>query len=132
LQEQSADVVVVSSSANESARLLLNSKSRLFPDGLGNRYDWVGRNLHGHAWAGARGLFDFELYDDLGPGCGFGICDFNHGNQGLIGGGLLSNEMVRLPYQFVEGWRGPGGPAGGRAGQHVTCPWDRSSLAVEG
>jgi choline dehydrogenase-like flavoprotein len=45
LQEQTADLVVVSCAAIESARLLLNSKSRLFPNGLGNRYDWVGRNL---------------------------------------------------------------------------------------
>ena len=33
--------MVVSGAATESARLLLNSKSRLFPGGLGNRYDWV-------------------------------------------------------------------------------------------
>ena len=85
LQEQTADLVVVSGSANESARLLLNSKSRLFPSGLGNRYDWVGRNLQGHAYTGAVGLFDFEVYDDLGPGAGIAICDFNHGNHGLAG-----------------------------------------------
>src|SRR6202142_864638 len=72
LQEQTADLVVVSGSATESARLLLNSKSRLFPSGLGNRYDWVGRNLQGHAYTGAVGLFDFEVYDDLGPGAGDG------------------------------------------------------------
>ena len=130
LQEQSADVVVVSGSANESARLLLNSKSRLFPEGLGNRYDWVGRNLHGHAWAGARGLFDFELYDDLGPGCGLGICDFNHGNQGLIGGGLLSNEFIRLPYQFVGGWQAPGVPSWGRVHKRYMRQWYRRSMMV--
>ena len=44
-QEQPADIVIVSACAIESARLLLNSKSRLFPQGLGNRYDQVGRNL---------------------------------------------------------------------------------------
>ena len=38
LQEQPADLVVVSASATETPRLLLNSKSRLFPSGLGNRY----------------------------------------------------------------------------------------------
>ena len=47
LQEQLADIVIVSASATESARLLLNSKSRLFPNGLGNRYDQVGRHLAG-------------------------------------------------------------------------------------
>ena len=68
LQEQLADIVVVSGSATESARLLLNSKSRLFPNGLGNRYDQVGRNLQGHHYTGATGYFDFDTYDDVGPG----------------------------------------------------------------
>jgi len=101
LQEQPADLVVVSGGAIESARLLLNSKSRLHPNGLGNRYDWVGRNLQGHTYAGANGLFEEVVYDDLGPGASIAICDHNHGNPGLVGGGLLANEFIRLPYQFV-------------------------------
>ena len=68
LQEQPADVVVVSGGATESARLLLLSKSRLFPNGLGNRHDWVGRNLNGHTYTGAVGFFEQEIYDDIGPG----------------------------------------------------------------
>ncbi len=32
LVEQTADIVIVSASATESARLLLNSKSKLFPE----------------------------------------------------------------------------------------------------
>ena len=47
-QVQTADIVVVAGSATETARLLLNSKSKLFPKGLGNNNDWVGRNLQGH------------------------------------------------------------------------------------
>ncbi len=85
LQEQSADLVIVSCAAIESARLLLNSKSRLFPNGLGNRSDWVGRNLQGHAYTGALGLFEQETYDDLGPGASIAICDFSHNNPGLRG-----------------------------------------------
>jgi choline dehydrogenase-like flavoprotein len=131
LQEQTADIVVVSGSANESARLLLNSKSRMFPNGLGNRYDWVGRNLQGHAYAGAVGLFDFETYDDLGPGASIAICDFNHGNEGLIGGGMLANEFIRLPYQFV-GWRAPGVPSWGQAHKDYMRQWYRRSVGVMG
>jgi len=131
LQEQTADVVVVSGSANESARLLLNSKSRLFPNGLGNRYDWVGRNLQGHAYTGATGLFDLEIYDDLGPGASIAICDFNHGNQGLIGGGMLANEFIRLPYQFV-GRRAPGVPKWGRAHKQFMRQSYRRSIIVMG
>ncbi len=101
LQEQPADLVIVAGGAVESARLLLNSKHRLFPNGLGNRYDWVGRNLQSHSYSGATGLFDFDTYDDLGPGASIAVCDFNHGNPGLAGGAMLSNEFIRLPFQFM-------------------------------
>jgi choline dehydrogenase-like flavoprotein len=102
LQEQPADLVVASAGAIESARLLLNSKSRMHPNGLGNRYDWVGRNLQGHTYVGATGLIDEDVYDDIGPGASIAICDYNHGNPGLAGGGLLANEFIRLPYQFAS------------------------------
>ena len=55
-QVQTADLVVVSASATETARLLLNSRSKLFPNGAGNNNDWVGRNLQGHAYSGASGV----------------------------------------------------------------------------
>jgi choline dehydrogenase-like flavoprotein len=132
LQEQSADFVVVSGGANESARLLLNSKSRLFPNGLGNRYDWVGRNLQGHAYTGAWGLFDFDVYDDLGPGCSIAICDFNHGNKGLIGGGLLANEFNRLPIEYVGSgvpWTVPGW---GREHKNFVRQYFNRSIVVMG
>ncbi|MBI4873700.1 MAG: GMC family oxidoreductase [Acidobacteria bacterium] len=102
LQEQTADIVVVSSAAIESARLLLNSKSGFHPHGLGNRYDWVGRNLQGHSYVRSAGLFDFEVQDDIGPGSGVALCDFAHGNPGLTGGAMLTTEFLRSPYQFVE------------------------------
>ncbi len=101
LQEQPADFVVVSGAAVESARLLLNSRSASHPDGIGNRYDCVGRNLQGHAYSGAYGLFDEDVYDDIGPGASIAICDYNHGNPGLAGGGMLANEFIRLPYLFT-------------------------------
>ena len=44
-QEQPAKVVVVAATALESARLLLNSKSSRFPDGLANHNGLVGKNL---------------------------------------------------------------------------------------
>jgi choline dehydrogenase-like flavoprotein len=102
LQQQDADLAVVSCGAIESARLLLNSKSKLFPNGLGNRHGWVGRNLQGHTYTGAIGLMPMDVYDDLGPGAGIAICDYNHGNPGLAGGAMLCNEFIRLPYQFVS------------------------------
>ncbi len=101
LQEQPADLVILCAGAIESARLLLNTKHRLFPDGLGNRYDQVGRNLQGHSYSGATGLFEIDTFDDVGPGACIAICDYNHGNPGLAGGAMLANEFIRLPYQFL-------------------------------
>jgi choline dehydrogenase-like flavoprotein len=130
-QIQTADLVVVSGGAIESARLLLNSKSELFPQGLGNRFDWVGRNLQGHAYSGAMGLFDHDIYDDLGPGAQIAICDFNHGNKGLVGGAMLANEFQRLPYQFA-GMAPPGLPRWGKAHKDFMRTWFRRSIVIMG
>ena len=48
-EEVYAKIVVVSCASIESARLLLNSKSNLFPNGLANNNDIVGRYLGGHS-----------------------------------------------------------------------------------
>ncbi|MEK7408468.1 MAG: GMC family oxidoreductase [Acidobacteriota bacterium] len=131
LQTQTADLVAVSCAAIESARLLLNSRSKLFPNGLGNRYDWVGRNLQGHGYSGAFGLFDHDAYDDIGPGAGIAACDYNHGNKGLRGGGMLANEFIRLPYQFV-GQLPASAPRWGPAHKDFMRQWYRRSVGVKG
>ena len=110
---QTADAVVVSGAATETARLLLNSKSKLHPNGAGNNNDWVGRNIQGHAYTGASGLFDFDILDYEGPGATMAVCDYNHGNPGIIGGGLLANEFYRMPYAFSR-WRPDGEPKWGK------------------
>ena len=131
LQQQPCDLVVVAGGAVESARLLLNSKSKLFPNGLGNRYGWVGRNLQGHTYSGAVGLFDFDTYDDLGPGAQIAICDYNHGNPGLVGGAMLANEFIRLPYQFL-GLVPPYVPAWGREHKEFVRRAFRRTIVVIG
>lgn len=97
-----ADVIVIAASATETARLLINSKSEQFPNGIGNNNDWVGRNLQGHAYTGASGIFDFDILDLEGPGACVAIMDYNHHNPGIIGGGLLANEFYQLPYAFSQ------------------------------
>jgi len=105
--EQPAKVVVVSCSAIESARLLLASKSKIFPDGLGNLNGFVGKNLQSHAYSGAYGYFEEELWDGLGPAACIAMCDFNHGNDGYRGGAMLANEFIRLPYLFARSGHPP-------------------------
>ena len=131
LQQQDADVVIVSCAAIESARLLLNSKSRLFPNGLGNRYDWVGRNLQGHTYTGALGVMPFDIYDDLGPGAGIAVSDYNHGNPGLAGGAMLANEFIRLPIQFAS-MIPPGMPRWGKAHKDFMRSAFRRAIAIQG
>ena len=131
LQMLPADIVVVSGAAIESARLLLNSKNRLFPEGLGNRHGWVGRNLQGHTYTGAVGIFPFETYDDLGPGASIAISDFNHGNPGLRGGAMLCNEFIRLPIQFV-GVRPPKAARWGKTHKDFMRSFYRRTIAVQG
>ncbi len=129
--EQPARVVVVSGGAIESARLLLNSSTPKFPNGLGNRYDWVGRNLQGHTYSGAWGQFDEIIYDDLGPGATIAISDFNHGNPGMAGGGALCNEFIRLPSQFV-GARPPEVPRWGQAYKDWVRQAYRRTISIMG
>jgi choline dehydrogenase-like flavoprotein len=131
LQEQSADLVIVCAGAIESARLLLNTRHKLFPDGLGNRFGWVGRNLQSHSYAGATGLFDYDTYDDLGPGASIAISDFNHGNPGLAGGAMLANEFIRLPYQFM-GQVPPWIPEWGREHKEFVRTAFKRTIAVMG
>jgi choline dehydrogenase-like flavoprotein len=95
-----ADQVVVAGGAIESARLLLNSPTTREPAGIGNNSDQVGRHLQGHAYSGAFGLFDQAVQDGLGPGPSVATLRFGHGNDGIVGGGMLANEFVKLPYHY--------------------------------
>jgi choline dehydrogenase-like flavoprotein len=113
-QVQTADLVVLACSATETPRLLLNSKSKLFPNGAGNNNDWVGRNLQGHCYCGANGFMAEDVYEESGPGATVALCDFSHGNKGLVGGAMMANEFISLPYSFTR-TRPPGSPSWGLA-----------------
>jgi choline dehydrogenase-like flavoprotein len=128
---QTADIIVISASATETPRLLLNSKSKYFPAGVGNRYDWVGRNLQGHAYTGAFGLFEYDIFDDVVPGATIAISDFSHHNKGIIGGGILANEFTRLPY-FFTGVRPPGAPAWGKGHKEFQKKYFKRNSQVVG
>jgi choline dehydrogenase-like flavoprotein len=63
--EVRARVVCVCCSAVESARLLLLSKSSLFPDGLANDHGLVGRHLQFHGTTMGYGLFRRDRHPEL-------------------------------------------------------------------
>ena len=98
----------------ESPRLLLNSRSTRFPNGLANSSDMVGRNLHGHSIAQSIGYLD-ELIGTK-PGNRDGALDhtyiprFNHDGKkrDYVGGFQFQNMFYgfRYPYhaQYTKGF----------------------------
>jgi len=65
-----AKVVIVACSGIGTPRLLLNSKSTAFPDGLLNEQGLVGKNLMLHPLAYVEGVFEENVKSNLGPqGC---------------------------------------------------------------
>jgi len=66
-QEIKAKVIVVCCNGIGTPRLLLNSKSSLFPDGLGNSNGLVGKNFMVHPSLFINGVFDNVMDGHLGP-----------------------------------------------------------------
>ena len=101
-----ARVVVLCCSATETPRLLLNSRSRFFPRGLGNERDQVGRNIDNDGGLFVYGLFGDMVTDQVGPGVCFGVDDFQfraRGREGQsLGAGILSNYHTRGPLGFIR------------------------------
>ena len=65
-----AKIVILACSGIGTPRLLLNSKSEAFPDGLLNDNGLVGRNLMLHPLAYVEGVFEKDLNSSIGPhGC---------------------------------------------------------------
>ena len=69
-RRQRAEIVVVACNGVGTPRLLLNSCSSRFPDGLANDSGLVGKNLMFHPYSMVTGLFDRPLEGYKGPhGC---------------------------------------------------------------
>lgn len=132
-QQIATGEVIVAAGAIGTARLLLASGSDKEPDGIGNNHDQVGRHLQGHLYAGALGLFEDETFGIDGPGPSIATCDFRHGNDGLIGGGMLANEFVPIPASTFDYLVGAGviPPFGARAKQGMRR-WSRRMERVVG
>lgn len=74
LQEQLAHVVVLCANGIGTPRLLLASKSKLFPNGLANSNGQVGRNFMLHPFRFLEGVFEERMDGHEGP---FGIPAFS-------------------------------------------------------
>jgi choline dehydrogenase-like flavoprotein len=74
-RKQRAHVVVLACNGIGTPRLLLNSRSPQFPDGLANRSGMVGKNLMFHPYAMVTGIFEESLEGYKGP---TGCCIMSH------------------------------------------------------
>ncbi len=64
---QPAEMVILAANGVGTPRLLLNSASPRFPDGLANSSGLVGKNLMLHPWPQVAGYVEDELDGDRGP-----------------------------------------------------------------
>lgn len=115
--------VALAGGAVETARLLQLSR-------LGN--DWVGDCLQGHSYAGALGLFKDVVIDGLGPGPSIATLEFVHGNDSIVGGGMLANEFVKLPALHYSWALPPDSPREGDAARQAVAETYRRTSHVTG
>ncbi len=100
-------VVVLAASACSSARILLNSKSPTFPDGLGNGSGMIGRYLHDSTGASRMAfvpqLMDRQIYNEDGVG-----------GMHVYTPWWLDNKQLDFPRGYhLEVWGGLGMPSYG-------------------
>jgi len=110
-QQTRAKLIVVAASATETPRLLLNSKSKWFPAGIGNQHDQVGRHIHEDIANAVFGFFDDVVGDALGPGPSCAV-DFQFENAPVPGGGVMYNSFSRLPLRVIHTVPRPAGVKG--------------------
>lgn len=130
--EMTAEVVVVSAGAVETARLLLNSAHSGDPSGMGNSGDQVGRHLQGHYYPGVVALFSHDVQDGHGPGATTATTRFNHDNDGIVGGGMLADEFIVLPINFWKRLLPPDLPKWGAANKNFMRENYRKVLDIRG
>lgn len=108
-QRQKARVVAVAGNSIESPRLLLNSKSSKFPDGLANSSGQVGRNYMRHTTGSVFGVFDKPVHMYRGTTMAGIIRDEagHDAKRGFSGGYELETLSLGIP--FMAAFFNPGG-----------------------
>ena len=108
LQRQKARVVAVAGNSIESPRLLLNSASAKYPDGLANSSGQVGRNYMRHMTGNVYGVFDRPVHMYRGTTmAGIVRDEARHDTKrGFVGG--YEMETVSLGVPFMAAFADPG------------------------
>ena len=108
LHKQRARVVAVAGNSIESPRLLLNSVSHLFPNGLANSSGQVGRNYMRHMTGNVFGIFEKPVHMYRGTTMAGIIRDEsrNDPSRGFVGG--YEMETISLGLPFTAAFLDPG------------------------
>ena len=109
MHRQRARVVCVACNSIESPRLLLNSASSTFPDGLANSSGQVGRNYMRHMTNSIYGIFEKPVHMFRGTTMAGIVRDEAHFNpkRGFVGGYEMETLSLGLP--FMAAFMDPGG-----------------------
>ena len=107
-QRQKARVVAVAGNSIESPRLLLNSESSKYPDGLANSSGQVGRNYMRHMTGNVYGVFEKPVHMYRGTTMAGIIRDEarHDTKRGFVGG--YEMETVSLGVPFMAAFADPG------------------------
>ncbi|MRX36838.1 GMC family oxidoreductase [Aminobacter sp. MDW-2] len=109
LQSQKARIVCVAGNSIESPRILLNSASSKFPDGLANSSGQVGKNYMRHTTGSVYAVFDKPVHFWRGTTmAGIVRDEAKHDpSRGFVGGYELETLALGLP--FMAAFLDPGG-----------------------
>lgn len=113
IQEQKAELVILACNGVGTPRLMLNSKSKQFPDGIANRSGMVGKNLMFHPLSGVVGLFDEPMEGFKGPmACSILSQEFyeTDPSRGFVRGYGLHSGRYTTPMTYALGGYGIDNP----------------------
>ena len=115
LQLQRAKAVVLCANGAETPRLLLNSSSSRFPDGLANSSGAVGKHLMFNTYFGVNAQFDQPLNEFKSVQNTRMVQDFYETDpkRGFYGGGAIDARFDRYPISFALTGLPPGTAAWG-------------------
>ena len=113
LQRQKARVVAVAGNSLESPRLLLNSASSKYPDGLANSSGQVGRNYMRHTTGSVYAVFEKPVHMYRGTTMAGIVRDEarNDPKRGFVGGYELETVSLGLPFMAAFSIPAPGAAA---------------------
>ena len=109
-QKQEAEIVVLACNGIGTPRILLNSSSSRFPDGLANSSGMVGKNLMFHPYASIEGVFDEALDGGMGPHKSICSQEFYETDlsRGYLRGYTLEMRRGRAPVSAALGGNSSG------------------------